>query len=259
MTLLPMFALALAPNPPVPINEAQMQDIGCVAVIGIIAAEQRGKPDVVSDFPDVRESGKRWAGIVGQRVMDESGQPREVVAFAIKQAVEAEQEQAMRAASPLVAAAHVKTRFGQCNAIMDAQLAAADDATLVAVVDNSASMLVPEPERNTDDPARIALYRQQLGEDLGNPVNIHFCAGMLGSAAKEISGREGADSRDAKAFGRIARALDLKATSLSGVKSPKADDATEQLSEMTTEADKEEVIARCIRLGESLALALPPE
>ena len=96
MTLFPIFALMLAPNPPLPLSDTQMRDIGCVAAIGIIAHEQRSGQGASQSYPDMRESGKRWAGIVGDRVMEESGQPREVVAFAIKQAVEAEQEQAMK-------------------------------------------------------------------------------------------------------------------------------------------------------------------
>ena len=60
--------------------------------------------------------------------MDESGQTREVVAYAIKQAVEAEQEQAMKSGKE-AQAAFVQARIDQCKPIMDAQLVAADAAT----------------------------------------------------------------------------------------------------------------------------------
>jgi len=49
-------------------------------------------------FPNVMQRGRAYAGIVGQRVVDETGQPKEVVAVAIKQAVEDQQGQAIDAA-----------------------------------------------------------------------------------------------------------------------------------------------------------------
>ena len=61
MNILPLFALIVAPNPPVPINELQMKDIGCVAVIGIAAYEQRSKQGALANYPNLGEDGKRWA------------------------------------------------------------------------------------------------------------------------------------------------------------------------------------------------------
>ncbi len=259
MSMIPIFALMLAPSPPIPINDAQMRDIGCVAAIGIIAHEQREGGEALKNYTDVRETGKRWAGIVGARVMEESGQPREVVALAIKKAVEAEQAQVWKLDDPAKASAYVRSRFDECKAVMDAQLGAADAATPTASVDNSASMLAAEPEWQTDEPGRIALYRKQLSEDLASPQRIRFCAGILASTSNEISGREGDASRDATAFGRIARALKLKADGLPKSDKPNGALAEEHLHNLKTEHEKEEVVARCIRLGESLALAVPPE
>jgi len=82
MNILPLFTLALAPNPPVPLSEIQMQDIRCVAVIGIAASEQRTKNGVFTEYPAMSDD----------RVMEETGQPREVVALAIQTSVEAEEE-----------------------------------------------------------------------------------------------------------------------------------------------------------------------
>jgi hypothetical protein len=116
-----IYALALAAAAPTPLTEAHQRDIGCVAVIGIIAHEQREGKAAAKGFPDVRETGKRWAGIVGQRVMDETGQPREVVAFAMKAAVDAEQQQAISANDPQNNATE---RFKACELRMQADLAA---------------------------------------------------------------------------------------------------------------------------------------
>lgn len=259
MTIVRILALLLTPDPPLPLTDLQMRDIGCVAVIGIIAHEQRSGGDAITSYPDVRETGKRWAGIVGDRVMEESGQPREVVALAIKTAVEAEQEKAMRAASAEAAAAHVKTRFDECKAIMDAQLAAADTGVPVTAIDDTPSMLAAEKGWNTDEPETLALYRQQLGEDLKSPRRMIFCAGLIGAARLEIVEREGEKSRDALAMQQRMDILLERANTL-----PKPEETLEPSREslkqsLQKEEEKEEQFSRCFRLSESLALALPPE
>ena len=259
MSMIPIFAMMLAPNPPVPINETQMRDIGCVALVGIIAHEQRSGAEALASYADVRDSGRRWAGIVGQRVMDETGQPREVVAFAIKQAVEAEQAKVIEVNDDAKSQDYVRDRFNECQSVMDRQLAATDASTPAAAVDNSASMLAAEPDWQTDEPDKIALYRTQLGEDLGNPHRIRYCRTLIDISYKEISGREGADSRDAKAFARLANAFAMKAQGLPAAGKPKPISAEELQTELDKEPSKEEKMERCLRLGESLALAIPPE
>lgn len=127
MTTVPIFALALAAaSPPTapaavpsPITDAHMADLGCVALLGLVADMQRRTVPSAAAYPDVRETGKRWAGIVGQRVMDETGQPRELVAMAIRQAVTDWQAEMQRAsdAQPLV------SRVDQCHRRMTAELA----------------------------------------------------------------------------------------------------------------------------------------
>jgi hypothetical protein len=115
-----ILALMQAPVPAVPINEVQSRDIGCVALFGIIADEQRRAVPGSNWYPDVRETGRRWAGIVGQRVMDQTGQPRELVALAIQQAVADIQADTARKPDAQAAAA----RFRTCKSAMDADLAA---------------------------------------------------------------------------------------------------------------------------------------
>lgn len=263
MTLTPIFALMLAPNPPIPLNETHMRDIGCVAVMGIIAQEQRnGNKQTIADYADVREDGKRWAGIVGARVMDETGQLREVVAYAIKQAVEAEQDRTIKMKSDEESKAYVRNRFDQCKPVMDAQLGAAAAAAAPQEslpTDNSPSMLATDPDWGTDEPDKIALYRTQLGEDLSNPHRIRYCKALIDISAKEIAGREGPDSRDARAFARLASAFAFKANNLPAAEKPKPISADELQAELEKEPSKEEKMARCLRLGDSLALAMPPE
>jgi hypothetical protein len=118
-----IFALALAT--PIPFNDIHQQDIGCVAVLGIVAGEQRRGVAGSSTLPDVRLTGKRWAGLVGGRIMAETGQPRELVAFAITEAVKAEQSRASAGENPAFV---VRTRLEECLPRMQAQLAEADAA-----------------------------------------------------------------------------------------------------------------------------------
>lgn len=255
MDMVSLFALALSSTQPLPINEALMQEIGCVAIIGLIAHDQRAGGDALQRYGDIRQSGKKWAGIVGDRIMFETGQPRELVAAAFKAAVDAEQEISIKMETPEKSAAYVRTRFDQCKPMMDMQLAKADGAEPAVTVGNSPSMLAPEPKWATDEPKQIALYRQQLREDLASPQNIRHCNALIGMSADEISGREGEDSRDAKAFVRLAKALSAKVQSLPDVDQPEPATADDLPGKLQTEAEKEEIIARCIRLGESLALA----
>ena len=81
-----MLILALLLAVPVALTETHQRDIACVVEIAVLAdGQKRG----ASAAPDVQASGKRWAGIVGERIMDETGQPRELVSFAMTEAAKA--------------------------------------------------------------------------------------------------------------------------------------------------------------------------
>jgi hypothetical protein len=67
---------------------------------------------------DLQANGRRWAGIVGDRIMFETGQPRELVAVAMNEAAES---RAARAVDNAAVAA--------CTRQMIAELATADAAT----------------------------------------------------------------------------------------------------------------------------------
>lgn len=107
-----IFALALAT--PTAFTETHQRDIGCVVEIAVLADAQKG--GVVSGA-DVRASGRRWAGIVGDRIMFESGQPRELVGVAMTEAAKA---RASRAKDDAAVAA--------CIRQMNSELAIADAA-----------------------------------------------------------------------------------------------------------------------------------
>jgi hypothetical protein len=106
-----IFALAIAAS--VPLTEAHQRDISCVVEIAVLAeAQRRG-----AATGDISANGKRWAGIVGDRIMTETGQPRELVAVAMTEAAKA---RAGRGSDP--------AQISACTRQMTAELAIADAA-----------------------------------------------------------------------------------------------------------------------------------
>jgi hypothetical protein len=107
-----IFALALAA--PMPLTEAHQRDIACVVEVAVLAdAQKRG----ATGKPDVQADGRRWAGIVGDRVTTETGQPRELVAVAMTEAAKARAGKAADAAL-----------LTSCQRQMTGELAIADAA-----------------------------------------------------------------------------------------------------------------------------------
>jgi hypothetical protein len=99
---------------PAPLTETHQRDIACVVEIAILAdAQQRG----VGSGADVRTSGRRWAGIVGDRITAETRQPREIIAVAMTEAAKA---RSVRATDEAAVAA--------CARQMNSELAIADAA-----------------------------------------------------------------------------------------------------------------------------------
>lgn len=109
-----LFALILAT--PTPLTEIHQRDISCVVEIAILAdAQKRG----VASGADVQAKGRRWAGIVGDRIIFETRQPRELVAVAMTEAAQA------RAARKVDNAT-----VADCARQMNKELAIADAADL---------------------------------------------------------------------------------------------------------------------------------
>lgn len=117
-SLLMLLALSDA-GLPKPFSKTDLRDIACVAVIGLVAHDQRDGTPSELRFPDYRETGKIWAGIVGNRVTEGTGQPREVVAAEIQSAVQREQQ---LMAGQGVTAEMRKARVSDCAALMNGEL-----------------------------------------------------------------------------------------------------------------------------------------
>lgn len=86
-----MLLIAIALAAPTSLTEMQQRDIACVVEIAILADKQKRGVQSQTAFPDITNSGKRWAGLVGAQIVEESGQPREIVAFAMTEAAKARQ------------------------------------------------------------------------------------------------------------------------------------------------------------------------
>ena len=109
-----IFALALAA--PTPLTQTHQRDIACVVELAVVAdGQKRG----VTAGTDVQANGRRWAGMVGARITLESGQPRELVAFAMTEAAKARQARTGDTNTDTVTVA-------DCTRQMAAELAMAD-------------------------------------------------------------------------------------------------------------------------------------
>lgn len=76
-----IFALALAA--PTALSERHQRDIACVVEIAVLAEQQKR---LGGEGAELEALGKRWTGIVGARIVEETGQPRELVAVAMTEA-----------------------------------------------------------------------------------------------------------------------------------------------------------------------------
>jgi D-alanyl-D-alanine carboxypeptidase len=114
-----LLATSVAVSTPQPLTQTHMRDIACVAVIGLVAHDQREGLSTATQYPDFRESGRKWAGIVGSRVTEQTGQPREIIASEIQSAVEREQRIVK---GPGVTEEMKNARVRDCAALMNAEL-----------------------------------------------------------------------------------------------------------------------------------------
>jgi hypothetical protein len=106
---------------PITFNALQQRDIACVAVIALVAEQQRRGVEIDTSIIDVRESGKRWAALVGNRIIDETAAPRELVGLAMTEAAKAEQVAALASSNPKK---QYVDRFNLCVPLMQADLLA---------------------------------------------------------------------------------------------------------------------------------------
>lgn len=115
-----MLALAQpAPSPAVPLTEMQMRDLSCVAVLAIIASEQERGVASALEYPLLSERGATYAGLVGERIMSETGRTREEVRQDILAAVA---EQQAKGGNGAEAEEVMSTEMAQCLSLLDAAI-----------------------------------------------------------------------------------------------------------------------------------------
>jgi len=123
MITAPIFALALAQSTsgslPKPLTDIHKRDLSCVAALAIVASEQeRGVVDSF-DYPLLEERGRTYAGLVGERVMQETGLTREQVRQQMIAAVDAQQLKVKDVAEPRQV---VETEMAKCLPLLDKEV-----------------------------------------------------------------------------------------------------------------------------------------
>jgi hypothetical protein len=112
---LPLSALAASP-PPLSLNVEQKEQVRCVAVLAIAANDQlRGAPGWVG-FPWLPVRGKRFAGIIGDRLVTETKMTREAIRDSIIGEVAGLQARAAASTNPQPEA---QALVRSCIAMMD--------------------------------------------------------------------------------------------------------------------------------------------
>jgi hypothetical protein len=142
MSTISLFVLMIAAPQPAPqgpgMTATHQRDLACVAFFGVAAAKQRQGISGYGMIPDVRTDGPRWAGIVGDRVMRETGLPKEVVGYAIQESVP-DAQRIFMLHNPYP---QIEPRVAQCAPIMRKDLAEAD----------ALSKPLPKPQRPKKKP-----------------------------------------------------------------------------------------------------------
>ncbi len=93
MKILALLLLQSAVNPvaddyvkqPKPLSAAHSEAIGCVAMIALVADQQKQGALGFAQYGDLNDKGPLFAANVGERVLKETAQTREVIAFAIQE------------------------------------------------------------------------------------------------------------------------------------------------------------------------------
>jgi hypothetical protein len=134
---LALAATAQTTTEPISLTETHQRDIGCVALIAILAGEQERGVASARSFGDVRQAGKDWMPIVGERVVRETGQPREVIGVAMTEAAKAENYRVAEGRT----AAEVAARVKQCTDLMYIDLGK-------AVLDGASTAPLPKPVKS---------------------------------------------------------------------------------------------------------------
>lgn len=71
---------------PTALTQEHVEDIGCVAILGLVTDQQKRGNEDFDRFGDYSELGRVFAADVGERIVKETSQSRDVVAIAMQEA-----------------------------------------------------------------------------------------------------------------------------------------------------------------------------
>ena len=130
MKLLAALLLFVQPVPgtePAPLTDNQQRDLSCVAAFAIIASEQERGVESALDYPPLAERGATYSGLVGERIMAETGKTKEQVRDDILAAVAAQQAKVKNVADPQEV---VDVEMGKCLPLLDKEIPPTPKPTL---------------------------------------------------------------------------------------------------------------------------------
>ncbi len=125
--MIPILALLLQSAAPAPLTAPQQRDLDCVATFALIARDQAAGVRGADRLRPLGLAGKTYAGLVGSRLVAETGLPREAIGAAIAGSAQAQDFAAAAAADPR---AYMESRFALCAPLLDAEIADGGDLPL---------------------------------------------------------------------------------------------------------------------------------
>jgi hypothetical protein len=102
-----------------PLTDIQTRDLSCVAALAIIASEQERGVASALDYPLLSERGATYAGLVGERIMGETGKTQDQLRQDILAAVATQQAKVQ---DPAEADNIVKAEMAKCLPLLDAMV-----------------------------------------------------------------------------------------------------------------------------------------
>lgn len=88
------------PAVPAPLTVEQQRDLSCVAILAIVAFEQEKGMESALRYPLLASRGGKYAGLIGERILAETGRTREQVKTELLAAVADHQARVLEADTP---------------------------------------------------------------------------------------------------------------------------------------------------------------
>lgn len=88
------------PAVPAPLTVEQQRDLSCVAILAVVAFEQEQGMESALQYPLLASRGGKYAGLIGERILAETGRTREQVKTELLAAVANHQARVLEADTP---------------------------------------------------------------------------------------------------------------------------------------------------------------